>query len=78
MIISLYTGYWALGAGWQVVASLDKEISCFINTREMLSTILHCALVFLFFFIFLHVNKSSSQKNVNFCINFKFNYVKNI
>ena len=42
-----------------------NKLNCFISASGMLAIIRHCAFVFfcvLFLFLFLHVNKTSSQK----------------
>ena len=42
-----------------------NKLNCFISARGMLAIVWHCVLLFFcvcFWLIFLHVNKSSSQK----------------
>ena len=59
-----------------------NKLNCFINARGMLALVWHCVLLFCcscvcFLLIFLHVNKSSSQKKItcNMSLVLEINYL---
>ena len=58
-----YNMYWLCMIATIPLATGNK-LNCFISAGGMLAIVWHCVLFFCVFFVdFLHVNKSSSQKN---------------